>query len=236
MLFWNGVQWVGVPVGSNGQVLTLNNGMPTWVQPSGNCGFSMTVNHLVSGEVAPVNKLVTYGTVNNIPGETAKCWITSNLGASHQATSVDDDTETSAGWYWQFNLKQGYKQTGTVLTPAWTITGITQNSNWIPANDPCLIELGTGWRLPTQSEWTNVDAGGSWSNWNDPWNSGLKLHAAGYLNYSNGALTSRGSFGLIWSSNQTGTTSGWDIGFTSGTCNVSVTTKTFGCSIRCVRD
>jgi hypothetical protein len=30
MLYWNGIQWVGVSAGSNGQVLTLNNGLPTW--------------------------------------------------------------------------------------------------------------------------------------------------------------------------------------------------------------
>jgi hypothetical protein len=30
MLFWNGTQWVSVPAGSNGQVLTFNNGVPTW--------------------------------------------------------------------------------------------------------------------------------------------------------------------------------------------------------------
>ena len=30
MLYWNGTQWVGVPAGSNGQVLTFNNGVPTW--------------------------------------------------------------------------------------------------------------------------------------------------------------------------------------------------------------
>ncbi len=51
------------------------------------CGSSITINH-VAGTVAPVNKTVTYGTVTNIPGETSKCWITSNLGADHQATAV----------------------------------------------------------------------------------------------------------------------------------------------------
>lgn len=30
MLYWNGTQWVRVPVGLNGQVLTLNNGIPVW--------------------------------------------------------------------------------------------------------------------------------------------------------------------------------------------------------------
>jgi hypothetical protein len=30
-----------------------------------------------------------------------------NLGADHQATSVDDATEAFAGGYWQFNRIQG---------------------------------------------------------------------------------------------------------------------------------
>ena len=30
MQYWDGTQWVRVPVGVNGQVLTLNNGIPTW--------------------------------------------------------------------------------------------------------------------------------------------------------------------------------------------------------------
>jgi len=81
------------------------------------CGNSITINHLVSGGVAPVDKTVTYGTVTNIPGETSKCWITSNLGADHQATAVDDATEASAGWYWEFNRKQGYKNDGSTVTP-----------------------------------------------------------------------------------------------------------------------
>ncbi len=76
------------------------------------CGSSLTINH-VAGVVAPVTKTVTYGTVTNIPGETSKCWITSNLGADHQATAINDATEASAGWYWQFNRKQGYKHDGT---------------------------------------------------------------------------------------------------------------------------
>ena len=138
------------------------------------------VNH-VAGTVAPVSKTVTYGTVTNIPGATTKCWITSNLGADHQATAVSDATEASAGWYWQFNRKQGYKHDGTTRTPntAW-ITSINESSDWITANDPCTSELGSGWRLPTSTEWSNVDASGSWMDWFIPWISGLKLHAAGY--------------------------------------------------------
>ena len=45
------------------------------------------INHLAANGVAPVDKTVTYSTVTGIPGEPTKCWITSNLGASQQATA-----------------------------------------------------------------------------------------------------------------------------------------------------
>jgi hypothetical protein len=236
MQYWNGTQWVKVPVGTNGQVLTLTNGVPTWRQLTSLCGMSFLVNH-VAGVVAPVTKTATYGTVNGIPGETSKCWITSNLGSDHQATAVNDATEASAGWYWQFNRKQGYKHDGTTRTPNTTwITSINENSDWIPANDPCTIELGTSWRIPTNTEWTNVDASGSWTNWNGTFGSGLKLHAAGYLSSSSGGLVSRGAAGAYWSSTQDIVTYGWDLYFHSGSSSMDYSSKATGFSARCVRD
>lgn len=157
---------------------------------SSGCG-SITVNH-VAGNVAPVNKTVTYNTVTGVPGEPAKCWITSNLGADHQATSVDDATEESAGWYWQFNRMQGYKHDGTTRTPSISWYNIDENSNWITINDPCNIELGSNWRLPTLTEYSNIIDVGGWTNWNGPWNSSLKIHAAGWLHVADGGLSNRG--------------------------------------------
>jgi hypothetical protein len=200
------------------------------------CGTSMTINH-ITGTVAPVDKTVTYGTVANIPGETSKCWITSNLGSDHQATAVDDATEASAGLYWQFNRKQGYKHDGTTRTPntAW-ISSISENSDWIPANDPCTLELGSGWRIPTNGEWTNVKAGGNWTNWNGPWNSALKMHAAGYLIYGGGSLFERGSGGTYWNSAQDGAGYGWLIYFDNGHNLIFSDYKTWGFSIRCIKE
>jgi hypothetical protein len=201
------------------------------------CGDSITIHHVVSGGVAPVDKTVTYGTVTNVPGETSKCWITSNLGADHQATVVNDATEPSAGWYWQFNRMQGYKHDGTTRTPNtyWT-TYIGENSDWLASNDPCVILLGIGWRLPTSTEWTNVDASGGWTDWSGPWNSALKMHVAGFLDGSSGSLYLRGSYGWYWSSSQYNSAGGQDMVLYSGACQIGWDLKSNGFTIRCLRD
>lgn len=202
------------------------------------CGIStLTINHVITGGVAPVNKTTTYGTVTNIPGETTKCWITSNLGSTQQATSVSDATEASAGWYWQFNRKQGYKYDGYDRTPNTTwIAFIDEDSDWLIANDPCNLELGTAWRLPTFTEWNHVDIAGVWTNWNGPWGSGLKLHAAGYLFGSHGTITMRGSNGYYWSSTQLSTSYSFNIFFHSSYSGVSNSNKPYGFNVRCIRD
>ena len=192
----------------------------------------------MAGDVAPVTKTVTYGTVTNIPGEETKCWITRNLGASQQATAVDDATEASAGWYWQFNLKQGYKHDGTTRTPNTTwITSITGTSDWQSENDPCALELGIGWRIPTSTEWSNVDASGGWNDWNGPWNSNLQMHAAGYLDYNFGSLVDRGSNGWYWTNDQIIPESAFSLRFNESTC-VAYTSpyKAQGNSLRCIKD
>ena len=199
------------------------------------CGGTLTVTHDDAGGVAPVDKTVTYGTVStDLSGET-KCWITQNLGADHQATSATDNTEASAGWYWQFNRKQGYKHDGTNRTPntTWT-SSIDENSDWQAGNDPCTILLGTGWRIPTYTEWKNADAG--WDSRTDTYNSVLKLHAAGYLHKSDGSLVTRGSFGNYWSSTQNSSTGGWNLNFFISHSFMYNATKADGFSLRCLRD
>ena len=199
------------------------------------CGTSITINH-VAGSVAPVTKTVTYGIVTNIPELTYMCWITQNLGASQQATAMNDATEASAGWYWQFNRKQGYKHDGTTRTPNTTWIYINETSDWVAPNDPCTIELGAGWRVPTHTEWNNVSTTGYWYDWNGPWYSALKMHAAGHLYPIDGSLRYRGSLGYYWSSTQYEATLGWGLYFSSSDYIQDYYFKYYGFSIRCLKD
>ncbi len=199
------------------------------------CGSTLQKSH-VAGAVAPVSKVVAYGTVTNITGEPAKCWITRNLGATQQPNSVNDNTEPSAGWFWQFNLKQGYKHDGTTLTPGWTVTSINDDSDWIASNDPCFLLLGSAWRIPTYTEWSNVYITGGWINYNGSFSSGLQLHAAGSLRYDNGTIVSRGSVGYYWSSLQDDATHSWYLHLSSSTCSTFSYIKANAMPLRCVRD
>lgn len=200
------------------------------------CGTSLSKTH-TAGTIAPVNKTVNYSTVQtNLTGSN-KCWITQNLGADYQAIAATDATESSAGWYWQFNRKQGFKHNGTTRTPNTTwITSISENSDWLPANDPCTLLLGSDWRLPTYTEWETADVNSGWDNYNETYASVLKLHAAGNLGNSNGSLNNRGLLGFYWSSSQYSSTLGWDLNFNSGGSNMDFYGKAVGLSLRCIRD
>lgn len=205
------------------------------ISTTGGCR-PLTVTH-TAGSVAPVTKTVTYGVVETNLTGSKKCWITQNLGADRQARYATDASEASSGWYWQFNRKQGYNHDGTTRTPNsnW-ITSINENSDWLPANDPCALLLGSGWRLPTFAEWEKTYAIGGWDNLDETFNSVLKLHAAGFLFHSDGSLSYRGSDGLYWSSSQYVSDFGWYLDFGSSCSYVGSYYKGNGHSVRCLRD
>lgn len=201
------------------------------------CGQPLMVTH-TAGNVAPETKTVAYGTAASTLSGEEKCWITQNLGASQQAGASDDDSEAAAGWYWQFNKKQGYKHDGVNRIPGDTWDpSISNNSDWSTGQDPCRSLLGNGWRVPTKEEWENVDANGGWENYNDAFASALKLHAAGYLDASNGDnLYYRGVEGNYWSSTKESKTQGWFHYIKDGSSNIDNNSKSYGYSVRCIKD
>ncbi|MDX9905064.1 MAG: PKD domain-containing protein [Bacteroidales bacterium] len=200
------------------------------------CGNPLVVEH-IAGDVAPVSKAVTYRMEIDLPGEPSKCWITGNLGSDHMAEAVNDTAEASAGWYWQFNRKQGYMHDGVTRTPAtaWN-SNISENSDWLAENDPCAIELGDPWRIPVYSEWFNVNASGGWNNWVGPWTSALKLHAAGFLKYLNGSLDDRGNIGIYWSGSGHSGLTGLYFYFNISSCGIEDEPRSSGFSVRCIKD
>lgn len=200
------------------------------------CTWNRSYTHIVThsdGDVAPETKTITYGQTQTSLSGSSKCWTTQNLGASYQAASATDATDAAAGWYWQFNRKQGYK---VGPSPGWTTTSISEESDWSSANDPCKIELGAAWRIPTKTEWESADINGGWSSYNHVYASVLKLHALGYLHFNNGSLVGRSDVGDYWSSTQGSATHGWCLGFGNSTSYVFKNNKAYGFSLRCLRD
>jgi hypothetical protein len=80
-----------------------------------------------------------------------------------------------------------------------------------------------------------VDNAGGWNSWYGPWISGLKLHAAGYLYFSDGALLNRGVYGSYWTGMQSVLTSGLDFYFYIGASEMTGSNKAGGLSLRCIR-
>ena len=214
------------------------------------CPTTFTAQHVAGVNGAPVTKLVTYHSITSTISNSAKCWLTQNLGADQQATSVNDASESSAGWYWQFNRPQGYRADGSTLTPASGSGSNNESSDWLLSNDPCNLLLGSGWRIPTSTEWSVANAAPQyWQKASDAYDSILKLHNAGYIYTS--ALKDRGVYGRYWSSTQyaflggQAVCSGYCWGYygyymylNSDASGVSYIGKTYqyGFSLRCIKD
>jgi hypothetical protein len=199
------------------------------------CGNTLTINHKAANGVAPIDATINYGTVvSSLTGST-KCWITRNLGASSMASGGYDDTTEAAGWYWQFNRKKGYIGSATAIADY--VSRISENITvWASGEDPCALELGSGWRIPDDIEWKNADANGQvggWDNYDESWADVLKLHAAGYLDYT-GMLFNKGRDGGYWTRRQHNTDIdyGW-IFFSPG---INYESKAYGFSVRCIND
>lgn len=182
----------------------------------------------------------SYGTVVSSLSGASQTWITRNLGATTIATSATDASDAAAGCYFQFNRLQAYGNdavdgVGTV-NPAWTITTISETSNWLIATDPCRLQLGGVWRIPTQTEWTNADATGAWASDANAFASVLKMHDAGVLVDTDGSLASRGTNSSFWSSTQAGSPNAHYLLINGSFSNMSSTSgKANGFSIRCLK-
>jgi len=93
------------------------------------------------------------------------------------------------------------------------------------------------WRIPTFLELENLNVNGNWQSYFDAFQSELKMHAAGYLYYTNGNLGLRGGYGRYWSLTQFDDYNGLGLVFDQTSSFVSEDYyKSSGFSIRCIKD
>lgn len=196
---------------------------------------------------------VTYGVLefNN------EIWLDRNLGASRIASAYND--AQSYGDLFQWGRESDSHQIrNSATTPTLATDGSqpgnasyiltssspndwNNNNAWITrwtnadgsssTSNPC----PSGWRIPTNDEWSSADSFGTWNNRSDVFNSPLKLPAAGYRMNSNGALNLVGSYGYYWSSSVNESNS-YSLVFYSSDSYTGINSRSKGFSVRCIKD
>ncbi len=171
-----------------------------------------------------------------------RLWLAVNLGATAEPESSVDSDPDRAGWYFQFNRKQGFYHSDSQLVPQWKYSSINENSLWQESNDPCRLLLGEDWRLPnieevrTFREASRESGAMGGGNRTDAFNSTLRLHSAGELATARGELRYRGEDGRIWARDQFSPRNGEVLGYSSEGSSTFGSNKAFARPVRCISD
>ena len=185
-----------------------------------------------------------------LPGN-SQAWMRHNLGVD---TIQDPDVPVQAihGNYYQWGMLAPVANANTPsdAIAGWNTTSAADGS-WLDAGktekDPC----PSGFRVPTSTQFTNLISNTTQSNvgtfTNSPTNFGvakvftgggnkMTLPTAGYRDYANGTLYSRGDSGYYLSSTQNGATNAYYLYFFSDRVNVTNNSRAYGLSIRCISE
>ncbi len=198
LLYWKDSAWITVSPGTNGQTLTLCNGVPHW----GPCPVDTIPSTLVTiGSQIWENKNLSTSTYNNgdpIP---------------HVTDSAQWASLTTGAWCWYNNDSATYWQYGKLY-------------NWFAVNDPRGL-APSGWHVSTEDDWSklvkfldpnadttlngwqNTNAGGmlkSTTLWNSPNTGATNSIGFGALpagrRFSSGIFNRIGDFGYFWTSTE----------------------------------
>ena len=203
-----------------------------------------------SGSVVTTPSFPTTQVANGSGG--TYTFMSHNLGAD---TSLDPDIPVKGlnGDYYQWGKSAPDADVDNLIGSTWGDQGGTRdNGNWTPnarsLKDPC----PTGYRVPSQTEWANVNTnnivsrtgafdaitefGNALHYGPDANTKLLTLPAAGYRSNTNGALSNRGNDGNYWSST-VNSSSAYFLYFTSSSVfPVSSSNRTYGYSVRCIAE
>jgi len=202
------------------------------------------------GESVFVVEIVTVPTVYN--PKTGRTWMDRNLGASRVATSSTDEQSYGDLYQWGRGTDGHEKRTSQttstlsssdtpghgkfILAPnsPYDWRSPQKNNLWQGVNgtnNPC----PEGFRIPTAAEWEAECISWSSSNSAGAFASPLKLPVAGYRYHSNGSLGNVGSYGYYWSGTVDGTYAQF-LYFYSGLAFMDSNRRTYGNSVRCLKD
>ena len=176
-------------------------------------------------------------------GGVGKIWIERNLGSTGAVKTVDDTNGYRAGWYFQFNRKQGYFHDGSTRVPSNSFEEVDENSDWDIDNDPCRAAFGGDWRIPTRQEVDDYynapasDDGASGGDIDDAFASLLRLHAAAFLTPNGNRSSLVGDLTAMWSSDENDNDQAYGLLIsTSGGGVNNAYSKSSALPIRCVKD
>jgi uncharacterized protein (TIGR02145 family) len=202
------------------------------------------------------------GTVNCIPTPTAivdvlnpitgRIWMDRNLGATRAATSSSDINSYGDLYQWG-RLSDGHqcRNSATINVLSATdqppqgrfIISISEPWDWRrpqnttlwqgnnSVNNPC----PSGYRLPTEEEWNEERLSWSSNNSTGAFASPLKLTRPGYRDHNSAALTDVGFSGFYWSSSVDGLSSK-RLYLLGNSAQIITTYRSFGGSVRCIKD
>jgi len=120
----------------------------------------------------------------------------------------------------------------TVQTSAYDWANNSWITRWtVAASDPC----PSGWRVPTDTEWSAEEATFSPQSYVGAYNSPLKLTAGGFRLRTDGSLGNVGTYGRYWSSVVSGTYA-WSLYFHGSGSFMYRDYRALGFSVRCVQD
>ncbi len=212
---------------------------------------SNSENNTNTGEAKTCQEIeFTWNDVTN--PATGRTWMDRNLGASQVATSPTDNLAYGDLYQWGRGTdghECKHSDTTSVLSEGDNpghgdfITHGSSLYDWRnPQNDnlwqgvdginnPC----PTGYRLPTETEWTEEVESWTSQNASGAYGSVLKLPMAGSRNYSNGSFYFAGIGGNYWSSTVSGTSARY-LHFFSSDASMNPSLRAYGSSVRCIKD
>jgi uncharacterized protein (TIGR02145 family) len=200
----------------------LNNNLGANYANTTNVAFNPVAQASSSTDANAYGSLFQWGRYSD--GHELINWTSSTTGTAVNIPTAATSTSTTPGNSFLFGSSNWYTGINPSLENLWqAASGI---------NNPCPI----GFRLPTETELNNQRISWSLSNSEGALTSPLKLPRAGYSNPFNDGLPSFvGAAGLYWSSSVSSTTSRY-LDFNSSSSTMSAIQRTYGFSVRCIKD